>query len=90
MAISFDLPSDIELQLRHEVPNLEQAAKEEFVIASYRDGKLSIGQVARVLGFETRFHAEEWLGQRGVTMNYSLDDLQADRETLSKLFGDNL
>ncbi|MEW6747802.1 MAG: UPF0175 family protein [Planctomycetota bacterium] len=85
MGIAFDLPSEVEQRLRREVPNLDQAAKEQFVIANYREGKLSIGQVARVLGFETRFQAEAWLAQRGVTMNYSLEDLQADRVTLSKL-----
>ena len=84
MSISFELPSEIEQHLRREVPNLDQAAKEQFVIANYRKGKLSLGQVARVLGFETRFQAEEWLGERGVAMNYSLEDLEADRTTLAK------
>lgn len=88
MPISFDLPSEIEQQLRRDLQDLAQAAKEDFVIARYRDGKLSIGQLARILGFDTRFQAEEWLGKQGVTMNYSLEDLEADRKTLAGLLDD--
>jgi predicted HTH domain antitoxin len=90
MSISFDLPSEIEDQLRHKFEDLEHAAKIDFLIARYREGKLSIGQVARILGFNTRFQAEEWLGQQGVNMNYSLEDLEADRKTLATLFGDGV
>ena len=90
MPISFNLPSEIEQQLRHGLEDLEQAAKEDFVIARYKEGNLSMGQLARILGFETRFQAEEWLGKRGITMNYSLDDLESDRKTLADLFGDHV
>jgi predicted HTH domain antitoxin len=65
--------------------DLDQAAKEALVIQGYRTGRLSIGQVARVLGFETRFEAEEWLGKHDVTWNYSVEELKADIETIRKL-----
>ncbi len=85
MAISFDIPKSLEGTLRAEWGDLDQAAKAAFIIESYRTGKLSIGQVAEFLGVETRFQAEKWLGERGVTWNYSLDDLDADRSTLNEV-----
>ncbi len=86
MVIRFDIPENIEQELARQVGDVSQAAKEALVIESYRTGKLSIGQVARVLGLETRFQAEEWLGKHDVAWNYSPDDLEADRETLRQLF----
>jgi len=88
MVIRFDIPDPIEQELAKQVGDVSQAAKEALVIESYRTGRLSIGQVARVLGFETRFQAEEWLGKHGVSWNYSLDDLEADRETLRQLLAE--
>lgn len=88
MHLSIDIPKPLEDVLRAEWGDLDLAAKESLIIESYRTGKLSIGQVATVLGFETRYQAEQWLGQHGVNWNYALEDLRADRETLGKLFGD--
>jgi predicted HTH domain antitoxin len=67
--------------------NLERAALEALSIEGYRAGKLSLGEVANALGLETSAVALEWLGSRGVPLNYSLEDLQADRETLQHLLG---
>lgn len=82
MPIQFEIPEDIEQELAGQVGDVNQAAKEALIIESYRAGRLSIGQVARILGFETRFDAEKWLGERGVPWNYSIEELEADRETM--------
>lgn len=88
MTIIFQLPKDLEAALRREFGDLDLAAKEAFIVESYRRARLSVGQVARILGLETRFEAEQWLGKRGVSWNYGLDDLEQDRTALGKLFGD--
>jgi len=87
MAITFELPADVERELQRQVGDLGRAAKEAFIIENYRAGLLSIGDVAELLGFETRFEAEQWLGRRGVRMNYSVEDLEADRRTLDRVLG---
>lgn len=87
MAITFQLTHEIEVNLERELGSLSDAAREAFLIESYRRGRLSLGDIASVLGFETHFESERWLGERGVAMNYSLEDLQADRETLNGLLG---
>ncbi len=88
MLISFDLPADVEPQLAASFEDLGRAAKEAFVIEGYRQRKFGISTVRRALGFETRGEAEQWLAQRNVPMNYTPEDLEDDRQTLSRLFGD--
>ncbi len=86
MAITINLPEQIENALRAQWDDLDQAAKEALAIESYRRGKIGLGQVARILGLETRIEAQAWLAKRRVPLNYDLSDLEADRETLGKLF----
>lgn len=88
MAISFDLPADIEKELCSELGDLSQAAKEVFLIENYRAGRLGVGDIAAILGFDTKYQAETWLGQRGVTWNYGPTELEADRKTLARILGD--
>ena len=86
--LTIHIPEDAELVLREAWgDNLDRAALEALVIEAYRTTKLGISQVRRLLGFESRWEAEEWLGGRGVNWNYSLDDLEADRRTLDRILG---
>ena len=87
MGITFELPGNIEQDLEREVGNLSEAAKEAFLIENYRRGRLSVGDIATILGVETRHEAERWLGQRGVRLNYDLETLEADRKTLDGVLG---
>lgn len=85
MAITIHIPDAIEEALRVAWGDLGQAAKEALVIESYRQGKIGLGEVARVLGLETRIEAQQWLAGRRVPLNYDLADLDADREALGRL-----
>jgi predicted HTH domain antitoxin len=67
-------------------PDLDRAAVEALAIEGYRTAKLTAGEVARILGLDTSLAAQSWLAQHGVELNYSAEDLQADRESLSKHF----
>jgi predicted HTH domain antitoxin len=87
MSVTFELPADVEQDLRQEWRDLDQAAKEAFVIYGYNAGRLSLGYVAHILGLDTTLQAQDWLTQRGVPLNYSLADLESDRRTLARLFG---
>lgn len=86
MAVTFDLPADVEQDLRQEWQDLDQAAKEAFVIYGYNTGRLSLGYVAHILGLDTTLQAQQWLADRGVPLNYSVEDLEADRRTLAERF----
>jgi hypothetical protein len=85
MPISFDLPPDVQSLLASQFDDLSQAAKEAFAIEGYRTRKFGLTTVRRILGFETRWDAEKWLTEHDVPMNYTCDDLEADRETLDRV-----
>lgn len=67
-------------------PGLDQAAFEALVIEGYRSGKFGEATVKQLLKHESRWDTQRWLADRGVLNNYSLEDLEADRRTLDKLF----
>ncbi len=87
MAITIQLPAEIEEDLRHQDPALENHTRDQFLIANYQAGKLSTGDIAVILGFQTRFQAEEWLALHGACQNYSSEDLDADSQTLNRILG---
>jgi predicted HTH domain antitoxin len=87
MAILINLSQEAEDALRAEWGDgIESAAKEALLIESYRTGRISLGYLAQLLGL-SRWEAESWLGSRGVNWNYDVEDLEADRRTLSRLGG---
>ena len=85
MTVSFELPHELEQHLRLELGDLDQAAKEALLIESYREGRLSVGKIAQILG-KGVIETQAWLTEHGVPLNYSLEDLKNDRETLHRLF----
>ena len=87
MAIRIELPAEIEEDLRHQDPRLDYHARDQFLVALYRAGQISTGDIAVILALETRFQAEEWLAEHGVCQNYSSDDLEADGRTLDRILG---
>ncbi len=85
MNITLELPEDIARQLSTEWDDLSRAALEGLALEAYRARKLSSDQMRRLLGFETRFELDGFLKQHGVWLDYSIDDLQRDRETHERL-----
>ena len=88
MNITLNIPANAEAALRDALgPDLSTAALAALLIEGYRTGKLSTGDIAEVLGFETRHQAQHWLAERNVSINYSLAELDADRATLDRMLG---
>jgi predicted HTH domain antitoxin len=86
MAITFQLEDALESQLRRDLGNLDEAAKEALLIEAYRRGKLSIGRLARTLGIGV-LQADEWLAKHGIALNYTIADFDDDKDTLRNLKG---
>ncbi len=61
-----------------------ELAKLEVAIGLYRDRKLSMGRAARIAGIPRPLFLRE-LGQRGVTVDYDLDDFEDDLVAIEKL-----
>ena len=66
MAISFELPTTLERQLREELSDLDQVAKEAALVELYRQGRLSHHELATALGLG-RLELDGVLKEHGVT-----------------------
>jgi len=53
------------------------------VLEEYRCGRLSHGQVGKLLGIN-RFEVDAFLKENNVPLNYSIKDLEDDRRTLDE------
>ena len=83
MNISFEIPQDIEQQLRTEEADLNRDAKEVYLMEQYRQAKLSHRQLQDALGLN--FHeTEEILKRRGLGQDMDADTLGAGCERLRK------
>ncbi len=90
MIITLHLPEDAEETIRRAWGDqIDRATLEALVIDGYRTGKLGISQVRRLLGLESRWDAQKWLGERGIPLNYSLEDFETDQRNLTKLLGED-
>lgn len=88
MGLWIDIPAELEPALREAWgDDLSRAALEALVIEGYRGGKFSAFQVGQILGLGDRWAVNQWLADRHVPMNYTIEDLEADRRTLDRLLG---
>jgi hypothetical protein len=74
MAVSFDLPTDIEESLKKSLGDVSQAAKEAALIELYRHKRVTHRDLCRALGI-SRLQADELLKTHGV-----VEDLQTAEE----------
>ena len=85
MAVSFQLPRDLEHELRDGGADLDGEAKEALLVSLYRRGKLSHTALATALGLD-RFETEDVLRKHNVTEDLgTVDEYLADAVTLAKL-----
>ena len=85
MKVTIDIPDAMEQSLYDQLgQDLEQAAKESLAIAWYQFEKISIGQVAEMLGISVN-EAEGLMKKHHVDAPYSLQDYENDRATLNRL-----
>ena len=84
MDITVNLPEDIASHLA-EVKDLPRMALEGLALEGYREGKLSAGQLRRLLGYRTRMQVHTFLKDHGVYLHYGPDDLQHDRDEGDRL-----
>jgi predicted HTH domain antitoxin len=82
MDIVIPIPEGIEVQLEAAFGrDLARAAREALAIEDYRTERLSLGQVAELLGVSTA-EADRFLKGRDVPLLYTADDHARDRAVL--------
>ena len=85
MAVTVELPKDIEDKLRRENPNLDSDVREACALALFRKATLNHYQLSRILQID-RFETDALLKRHGVTEQaLTPTDLEADRNTLRKV-----
>ncbi len=81
MQIIVELPDDIARQLGGDQPQLSRTALEALAVEGVRSGKLSPGQVRRLLGFSTRTQVDDFLKAHSVFLPLTVEDVERDAET---------
>jgi hypothetical protein len=87
MEIGLHIPDDIAADIcKAHGPDIARHILEAYVIRAYQQRELGTAQLRRLLGFETRYEFEDFLAAHNVPRNYTLADLEHDRET-TRLLG---
>ncbi|HEX8914482.1 MAG TPA: UPF0175 family protein [Humisphaera sp.] len=85
MAVSFQLPPNLERELRDERRDLDAEAREALLVSLYRQGRLSHAAVSKALGLD-RLETEDVLRKHNVTEDLgTVEDYLADAATLAEL-----
>ena len=89
MTVTFELPSDLERDLRQDFQDVDAAAKEVFLVDLYRRGKLSHVALCQALGLD-RMETEDLLHRHGVVEDLgTIEDYLKDVRTLEQLRSGN-
>ena len=86
MQVTIEVPDDIAEQMRQ--ANGQDVARhilEAYTLWAYQAGEIGGGQLRRLLGFETRNEVDQFLADHNAMHNYTLADLEEDRETARQL-----
>ncbi len=83
MTISFDIPQEIEQQIRTDGVDLGRDAKEVYLMEQYRQAKITHRQLEEAL--DLSFHeAEQLLKRRDMGQDLDIEEFGAGREFLRK------
>ena len=84
MAISFDIPTDIEENLSRQLGDLNQATKEAALVELYRQGEVSRPELSRALGL-SRYETDALLKRHNVTEDLlTVDELDEQLRSLER------
>jgi hypothetical protein len=83
--ITISLPDELLAAFSAQGQDLSRAALEALALEAYRTRKISTAQLRRLLGYHTRMEVDAFLKDHGVELEYTLEDLERDRETHRQL-----
>lgn len=86
MQLTMKLPDHVARQFGDTPDIVGRRVMEDAAIEEYRSGRLSHRQVGGMLGLDY-WQTEDFLKDRGVPLNYSAADLEADSVALDKILG---
>ncbi len=84
MTISFEIPGDIEAQLRSTGTDLNQAAKESLLVDLYRQKQITHYQISQALGLN-RYEVDGLLKRHDVPLDLSIEEFRTEAASLREL-----
>ena len=86
MEITIKIPEEIGNLLEQSWGELPPKILELLAVEGYKSGVLTTYQVQQFLNLESRWETEELLSKHRAYIDYTLDDLNSDLNTLKELF----
>lgn len=84
MDVTVQIPDDLASRMRA-AGDLPRRALEALAAEEYKRGRLTKPDLRRLLGFETGHQIDEFLKAHDVFEDYTLEDLEREREGLRRL-----
>jgi predicted HTH domain antitoxin len=85
MHVTLEIPDTYAAELTAAGKDPARAALEALAVEGYRARQLSSGQIRRMLGYGTRMQVHALLKEHDVPLNYGVEELERDIETLRRL-----
>jgi predicted HTH domain antitoxin len=84
MNVTVRIPDELAARLAADGGDLERRALEAFALAEYQAGHLTLSELGRLLAL-SRYELDGFLKAHGVFEEYTLEDLELERQTLERL-----
>jgi hypothetical protein len=86
MDLTIQIPDDLAGRLAAEGGgDLARRALEGFALEEYKSGRMNGPEIRRLLGFETGDQLDGFLKAHDVWIDYTIEDLEREREGLRRL-----
>jgi hypothetical protein len=85
MNLSLEIPDDIALSLMASGRDLTREALELVAAEAYRENRITIPELQRLLGFETSYELDGFLKAREIWIDYPLEDAIREQRSLDRL-----
>jgi predicted HTH domain antitoxin len=87
MAVTFQLPADVEQRLRKESPDFDAEVREATALELFRRAKISHYELSQILGLD-RFETDAYLKRHNVIEgSLTMEDLYEQTATTDKVMG---
>jgi hypothetical protein len=86
--VTVNIPDNLASQLIPAGQDPARAVLEDALVQAYRENRISGHQLQQALGIETRYELDGFLKARQVWIEYSLEELEADRATMERILSE--
>jgi hypothetical protein len=85
MEVTVQIPDDIASRMTEAGCDLPRRALEGLALQEYKSGHITHPELRRLLGFGTRYELDGFLKSHGIFADYTMEDLEREREDLRRL-----